>query len=134
MEQQEWTSCPSSCPNQIFLLQKNSCDCSFSDTTGKLQGAQGCPHSSSENTSPSPALFLRAHLEAAGSSRLSSGLLLVTQHSNSMDTSPSPALFLGAHLEAPGSLRLSAGLFLLSQHIGFVDTSPSPSPSLPLRA
>lgn len=102
MEQLEWTFGlnfnSSSCPNQhLLLLQMNSCLCSFSDTTWRLQGAHSCPHGSSEDTSSSPALFLGAHLEAARCSGLPVGLLLLSWNGSSLkDTSPSPSLFLRA--------------------------------------
>ena len=57
----------------------------------------GATMSCHEDASPSPALFLRAHLEATGSSGLSAGLLLLSWHgSSSEDSSPSPSLFLRA--------------------------------------
>ena len=79
--------------------------------TWRQQGAQGDlldsffhpSHSSSVDTSPSPAFFLRAHLEVAWYSELSTRLLL-SQPSSLMDTLP-----VRAYLEAAGNLRLSAG-------------------------
>lgn len=51
-------------PNQSpLVIQRNSCLCSFSVTAWKLQGSRGhllCQHSSSEDASHSPLLFLRA--------------------------------------------------------------------------
>jgi len=90
---------PSSCPDQsLLLLQRNNCSCSFCDIACRTQRAQGCPHSSSEDTNPSPAPLLKARLEAAGSSGLSAGLFLLFQGSSSEDISPSPSpsLFLRA--------------------------------------